>query len=115
MNDLFIETFLDEDVDVRVAGIVRSRGFKVVVTNEIGRKGKSDENQLDFAAHNGYAILTHNRVDFEKLAQNYFFEGKKHFGMIIAARHSPQAIAQRLMVILNNLTADEMINQIIYI
>ena len=76
MNGLFIETFLDEDVDVRVADIVRSRGFKIITTSEIGRKGKNDEEQPEFAASNGYAILTHNRVDFEKLAQNYFLTAK---------------------------------------
>ena len=115
MSSLFIGTFLDEDVNVLVAEIIRSRGFTVITTSEIGRKGKSDAQQLEFAVENEYIILTHNRVDFEDLAQNYFAENKTHCGIIIATRHSPQEIARRLLIILNNVTADEIVNQIIYI
>ncbi len=31
MNQLFIELYLDEDVDVLIADLVRARGFKVCV------------------------------------------------------------------------------------
>ena len=115
MSSLFIGTFLDEDVNVLVAEIIRSRGFIVFTTSEISRKGKSDAEQIEFAVENEYTILTHNRIDFENLAQNYFAENKTHCGIIIATRHSPQEIARRLLVILNNVTADEIVNQIIYI
>jgi hypothetical protein len=38
-----------------------------------------------------------------------------HYGVIFAVRRSPQEIAQRLLVILNQVTADEMQNQVRYI
>ena len=115
MSQLFINTFLDEDVNILVAEIVRSRGFSIITTSKVKRKGKSDDEQLEFAVENEYTILTHNRIDFESLAQNYFALNKNHYGIIIAARHSPQEIARRLLLILNNITNDEIVNQIIYI
>jgi hypothetical protein len=38
-----------------------------------------------------------------------------HYGVIFAVRRSPQEIAQRLLVILNQVRADEMQNQVRYI
>lgn len=115
MSDIFIKVYLDEDINVLIAEIVRSRNFESLTVTEAGRKGKSDSEQLEFATENGYAILTHNRVDYEDLAKEYFAAGKNHYGIIVAARRAPLKTAQRLDVILNNFTADEMKNQIIYI
>ena len=49
------------------------------------------------------------------LLQNYFANNRKHYGVILAVRHSPQTIAQRLSAILDQTTADEMVNQVRYI
>ena len=38
MSRLFIELYLDEDVDVLVAGLTRARGFQTITTQEAGRK-----------------------------------------------------------------------------
>jgi hypothetical protein len=38
MSRLFIELYLDEDVDVLVAGLIRARGFQTITTQEVGRK-----------------------------------------------------------------------------
>jgi len=38
-----------------------------------------------------------------------------HYGIILAFRRPPQEMAQRLLVILNQVTADEMENQVRYI
>ncbi len=115
MNRLFIELYLDEDVDVLVADLVRARGFKAVTTQEVKRKKKADDDQLAYATSQQLVLVTHNRVDFEELAQQYFADGKSHSGIIIAVRHDPYAIAQRLLIILNHITADEMTDQIRYI
>jgi len=115
VSKLFIEIYLDENVHVLIAKIVQSHGFKAVTMQEVGHRGTSDPEQLKYANDQGYAILTHNRVDFEELAKDCFASGKNHSGIIIAADNSPQEIARRLIAILNDLTADEMKNQIIYI
>ena len=38
MSRLFIELYLDEDVSVFIAELLRVRGFKVQTTQEAGRK-----------------------------------------------------------------------------
>jgi uncharacterized protein with PIN domain len=67
MSGLFIRLYLDEDVDVLVAEMVRAHGFDALTTREAGRLGESDEAQLTFATAEGRVFLTHNRVHFERL------------------------------------------------
>ena len=40
MNDVFIKLYLDEDVDVLIANLIRPHGFEVVTTNEVEVKAK---------------------------------------------------------------------------
>ena len=115
MDKLFIELYLDENVSVLVAKILRARGFNVTTTDEAGQKGTTDLEQLQFAFEKGFAIVTMDRVDFEFLANEYFSSGKHHAGIFIAADNSPQVIAQNLADHMDRITADEMMNQVIYI
>lgn len=94
MSRLFVELYLDEDVHVLVADLIQARGFQAITTRDAGQLQNSDP---------------------EQLAQEYFNQDKKHYGIIFAVRHSPQEIARRLSIILNNVTADEMENQVRYI
>jgi hypothetical protein len=64
----FIQLYLDEDVDVLVAELIRARGFVAVATVAAGQRGKSDADQLTFAAASGKTLVTHNRVHLEALA-----------------------------------------------
>jgi hypothetical protein len=79
------------------------------------RKEKKDAEQLVYAVNQGRTLLTHNRIDFETLAKEYFAAGKIHPGIIIAARRSPTEIVRQLLLILNRVTSDEMQNQLRYI
>lgn len=88
MSDLFIKLYLDEDVDVLIADLVRARGFVATTTQEAGQIHASDSAQLAFAASQGRTIFTYNRLDFEALAQTYFAEGQSHSGIVIAVRRS---------------------------
>jgi predicted nuclease of predicted toxin-antitoxin system len=115
MTDIFIHVYLDEDVDVLVASLLRSRGFEATTAHQAGQLGKTDAEQLEYAVSQRAAILTHNRTDFEDLAREYFEQEKLHYGIIIAVRNSYQEIVQRLLTILNSTTADEMENQLLYI
>ena len=115
MNQLFIELYLDEDVDVLIATLVRARGFRALTTQAAGQIGNSDEEQLAYAVSLQMTFFTHNRTDFEKLAEQYLAEGKEHCGIIMAVRRQPYEILRRLLVILNHVTADEIKNQLRYI
>ncbi len=54
-------------------------------------------------------------MDFEALAQEYFIAGKTYYGIITAVRRPVYELVQRLLVILNGVTAREIENQIRYI
>ncbi len=115
MTNLFIELYLDEDVSVLVAELVRARGFTAQTAREVGQLHASDANQLAYAVSQHKTLLTHNRADFEALAQTYFATGQTHSGIIIAVRHPPYEIVRRLLLLLNQVTADEMQDQLRYI
>ena len=115
MNQLFIELYLDEDVDVTIATLLRARGFHAITTQEAGQTGSDDARQLAYAVSRQLTLLTHNRIDFERLAETYFNSGKHHYGIIIAVRRPPYEILHRLLIILNTVTADEMKDQLRYI
>ncbi|BAY29536.1 hypothetical protein NIES2107_13790 [Nostoc carneum NIES-2107] len=107
--------YLDEDVHVLVADLLKARGFDAITARDAGKLQISDEEQLAYAVSQERTLVTHNRTDFEELIQAYFDTGQPHYGVIFAVRRSPQEITQRLMVILNHITADEMENQVRYI
>jgi hypothetical protein len=115
MSRLFIELYLDEDVSILVARLVCSRGFIATTAHDEGLLGRNDAEQLAYAAGRGMTLLTHNRADFEALARDYATNGQTHCGIIIAVRRTPYEIARRLLAILNQVTADEIENQLRYI
>jgi hypothetical protein len=115
VKDLFIELYLDEDVDVLVADLVRSRGFAAATTLEAGNLGATDANQLHYAASHDRAILTHNRQHFVELAKEYSLAGQHHAGIIIAGRYPAYEVLRRLLRILNGVTAEEIRDQIQFI
>ena len=115
MNSLFIRLYLDEDVNVLVSDLLKARGFDALTVRDARQLQLSDNQQLEYAISQQRALVTHNRGDFEALVQNYFADNRKHYGVILAVRRPPQSIAQRLIAILNQTTADEMVNQVRYI
>ena len=115
MDRLFIELYLDEDVSVLLADLLQARGFAVATTQEAGQVGRTDLEQLAYAVSQQRTLVTHNRADFERLALEYFSSGITHYGIIVAVRRPIHEIAKRLLTILDQVTADEMMNQIRYI
>ena len=107
--------YLDEDVSVVVAAILRARGFEVVTARDIGQLGLSDSEQLAYAAQAGRVLLTHNRVDFDRLHRECLEGGRSHQGIIIARRRAPREIAARVGRLLSRLPPDSRKNQLLYV
>lgn len=110
-----IQLYLDEDVDVLVAQLLRARGLNVVTTTEAGRRRSSDEQQLAYAVAQQRTLLTHNRAHFDALAREYAVAGRTHHGIIMAVRRSPYAIARRVLALAGSVTAAQMVNQVRYV
>lgn len=112
---LFAQVYLDEDVSVLVATLLRARGFDVVTARDEGMLGQDDPAQLAHAISLGRCIVTHNRVHFERLHTEYVTASRMHFGIIIASRRNPHQLARRVAILLNTLAADEIEDQLLYI
>ncbi len=112
---LFASIYTDEDVSKLVATLLRARGFDVTTTIEQGMLSQLDRQQLAYAASVERCLLTHNRVDFEQLHLEYMTEGREHSGIIVIPQKNAYEIVQRVAILLNTLTADEIANQLLYV
>jgi predicted nuclease of predicted toxin-antitoxin system len=111
---IFAALYTDEDMSALVATLLRSRGLDVTTVPEQSTLGKTDCEQLEFAASLNRCILTHNRVDFERLHLQYLEEERQHSGIIVVPQKNAYEVAQRIGILLNALTADEIRNQLLY-
>jgi len=106
--------YLDEEVDL-IADMLRAQGFDALTAQDAGRKGKIDPEQFEFAIQKVMVVLTHNRVDFERLAVEYFEAERNHFEIIIAVQRPPRVVSLRTLNILHRYSADDLKNQLYYI
>jgi uncharacterized protein with PIN domain len=107
--------YLDEDVDVLLATLLSARGYDVEHAKDAAQLGKSDEAQLRYATESGRVILSHNRMHFEALASAWFEQAESHAGIIIAGRRPIHELARRTLVLLADVSADALIDNIRYI
>ncbi len=110
----FAALYTDEDMSALVATLLRARGLEVATVPEQATLGKTDAEQLEFAASTGRCILTHNRVDFERLHLQYIEADKQHAGIIVVPQKNAYEVAQRIGILVNALTAEEIKNQLLY-
>ncbi len=110
---IFAALYTDEDMSALVAVLLRSRGLDVTTVPEQATLGRTDREQLKFATSLGRCILTHNRVDFERLHLEYV-EDKQHSGIIVVPQKNAYEVAGRIGILVSALTADEIMNQLLY-
>jgi len=91
-----VRLYLDEDVNVLLAPLLLARNIRVSTALENKMLGKSDGEQLAFAARLDAAIVTHNRGDFEKLFQQSIEQGIPFAGIIVLIRRDVRGMANRL-------------------
>lgn len=115
MTDPKVTVFLDEDVNTLIAEMLWAAGVQAKTVSGLRRKGLSDDLQLEFAVDNGYLFVTHNRVDYENLAVEYFESGKTHYGIAISSFKPPRIIANKIIEITECFSRYELLNQIFYI
>lgn len=115
-DDLFGALYLDQDVPVQLAGMLRAHGFDVVTTHDAAMLGASDEDQLALAVRLSRAIVTHNRLDFERLHGAVLQSDDKHCGVIIAQqRRDLGETRDRLIQLLNQFDREQLVNGLFYV
>jgi predicted nuclease of predicted toxin-antitoxin system len=107
-----LSLYLDEDVHPDVAPVLRGMGFDVVTTIEMGNKGASDNDQIEFAIQENRTLLTFNVRDFVLLYDFLYDEGRKHAGIVVSSQIGLKELLRRLLKLLNHTSAEEMANNI---
>ena len=74
-----------------------------------GMLGKSDPDHLEFATRDNRILITHNRLDFERLATAYWSQGMTHSGIVLAIRRADTyELARRLLPVLHRYDQDRL-------
>ncbi len=107
--------YTDEDVDILIKPILQAKGFKVFTTLDEGMLGKTDQEQLDHAIKLQCAFVTHNRIDFEKLAVQYMGKGQAHHGIILATRRNVYELSRRIARLLEIHKSESIKNRLWYV
>jgi predicted nuclease of predicted toxin-antitoxin system len=106
--------YTDEDLSALVATLLRSRGFDITTVPAQSTLGNTDRQQLEFATMLNRCIITHNRVDFERLHQEYIQIDQVHCGIIVVPQKSAYEVAQRIATLVDALTPNAIDNQLLY-
>ena len=110
-----IALLLDEDVRVILGEILRQRGYDAIHVLEADRTGKTDPDQLAYAANQRRAILTHNIRDFILLNKQYHEEGKEHFGILLSDQLPLRELLRRTLRFLSRHSADDVKNNALWL
>ncbi len=106
--------YLDEDVAVVVAAMLRGRGFVATTTFDEGRSGRSDEEQLDFATDRGWVVVTHNKRHFGPLHARWVAARRSHAGIMLCKRRPPRDLANRISEVLSRFPPDELRGRLLF-
>jgi hypothetical protein len=118
LESLFVRLYLDRHVLSRLAIDLRGRGFDILRTEEAGKDTASDEQQLGFATSEQRAILTYNICDFAPLHDQWQAAGRMHAGIVVSQQLGSReygTLLQRMLRLLNHITAEEMINNFVHL
>ena len=110
-----ISLYLDEDVRVLLAEVLRSRGYSATHVLEAGRAGKSDDDQLAYAVKRRMTLLTHNVRDYTILDKSYQTAGRDHFGIIVSEQISFSDLLKRTLKCLSVNSRKSLKNKVIWL
>lgn len=109
-----IRRYVDEDAEEHaVVEGLRARGLDLLTTSEAHRAGSTDAEQLDFAVELRRTLYSFNVGDFARLHRERLQQGSRHFGIVVIPdqRRSIGEKIRRLAALVNDLTAEEMIDR----
>jgi hypothetical protein len=109
-----VRLYFDEDSSRHsLARELRARGADVVTVHEAGTRGKTDEEQLDWATVNARTLYSFNRGHFYRWHTTWVKESRPHTGIILSRQDlSIGEQMRRLLRLISTLTAEEMRNRI---
>ncbi len=103
-----IRFFTDEDVYDAVATALCRRGIDVCSTPQVGRRGQSDQSQLEWASLEGRVFFTFNVAHFAEIHAAWLREARHHAGIVVSQQRPIGEVVQRLAHLAAKLDADAM-------
>lgn len=98
-----------------LASVLRGRGYDVVSAHEVGMRGKSDEEQLEYAVSRGRALLTFNAKHFAPLAEKYFKKGREHHGIVATKTLDLPGLIRLTINLLHRAKTEELKNNFVWL
>ncbi len=109
---IMLKIYLNENLSWRIARALREYGYDVISSFEAGMNEEEDPEQFAFAVKEQRAVVTNNFADFAAIHDEYQEKNIKHFGVIFTTKCSISVLIQRLREMMENVSQDQMINQI---
>ena len=103
-----IRFFTDEDVYGAIAAALRRTKIDVSSTPEVGRRGQSDESQLEWASAEGRVFFTFNVAHFAQLHATWLRQGRHHAGIVVSSQRSIGDAVRRLLHLSCEIDAEAM-------
>ena len=107
--------YFDEDAsDTDLIAAIRLRGADALGVADAAMRGRSDEDQLKWAASHGRVLYSFNRGDSCRIHSELMRAGQNHAGIILALQqqYSIGEQMRRLLHLLNTVAAENMVDRI---
>ncbi|MET0516312.1 MAG: DUF5615 family PIN-like protein [Nitrospiraceae bacterium] len=110
-----MKLYFDEHLPTTLALMLQERGHDCLTTQAAGNVGRSDEDQLAYAAGERRVILTFNRNDFLLLAKKWFVIGRVHAGIILSRQLPASQLLRHLLHLITQHRKDVLDNQVFWL
>ncbi|MBN1479115.1 hypothetical protein EH223_15585 [candidate division KSB1 bacterium] len=103
-----ISLLLDEDIQAALATALRIRSIDTIHAQKVERKGRTDFEQLVFAAQEQRCVITYNVKDFVIVHDSFLKAGRMHWGILVSKQLAIGEILQRLLRTVQSHTKNEL-------
>lgn len=107
--------YLDENLSMAVAGILRGRKCDVQRVQDAGMIGRSDLDQLLFATQHHRCLVSQNIADFVALHTVFVRQDRSHAGIVLVAHDPrPSVVASKLLKRLARESAESLKSKLLF-
>ena len=103
---------LDEHIWAYLATLLREQGFDVVHVNEVDFDATPDDKIMAYAVGEHRAVVTFNIKHYIPFSIQYYEDGKEHYGVVVSKEISRGELKRRVTTLLENVTAEELMNAV---